>query len=110
MLTPNVLYWWLVPLLTWSAIWKGIALWKCGRKNQIVWFLIILVLNTAGILPIIYLLFFQRRPRKVKVIKPVKKEVKSKLSTKEKKVSKKKVSKKKKVSSLGKKKVSRKKK
>jgi len=107
MLTPNVLYWWLVPLLTWSTIWKGIALWKSGRKNQLAWFIIIFILNTAGILPIIYLLFFQRRLRKVKVIKPVKKEVKKKEISS---YTKKKVSKKKPTKKIAKRKVSRKKK
>ena len=45
----------------WDLIWKGIALWKCGRNNQIVWFVFVLILNTVGILPIIYLLFFQKK-------------------------------------------------
>lgn len=48
----------------WELIWKGIAMWKCGRNNQLAWYIVILVFNTLGILPIIYLLFFQRRPRK----------------------------------------------
>ncbi len=43
----------------WSLVWKGIALWKCGRNNQLAWFVVILIFNTAGILPIVYLLFFQ---------------------------------------------------
>ena len=46
-------------LIFWTAIWKGIALWKSGRNNHLVWFIFILIFNTAGILPIIYLLFFQ---------------------------------------------------
>ncbi|MEM4230464.1 MAG: DUF5652 family protein [Candidatus Pacearchaeota archaeon] len=49
-----------VLLIIWEVIWKGISLWKCGRNNQLVWFVLILLLNTLGILPIIYLLFFQR--------------------------------------------------
>ena len=48
-------------LMVWEAIWKGIALWKAGRNNQLVWFIFILVLNTAGILPIIYIAFFQKK-------------------------------------------------
>ena len=48
----------LIPLIIWEVIWKGIGLWKAGRNNQPVWFVFILLLNTAGILPIIYLLFF----------------------------------------------------
>jgi hypothetical protein len=54
---------WLIPLIIWTAIWKGIGLWRAGRQNQIVWFVFIFILNTAGILPIIYLLFFQKKKR-----------------------------------------------
>jgi len=51
-------------LIIWSAIWKLIALWKCGRNNQLAWFVVIGILNTAGILPIIYLIWFQKKSRK----------------------------------------------
>ncbi len=51
----------IVLLGAWELIWKGIALWKCGRHNQLTWFVFILILNTVGILPIIYLLFFQKK-------------------------------------------------
>jgi hypothetical protein len=68
---PNVVLWivsvwWLFLIVTlWEAVWKGIALWKTGRNKQLAWFVCILIFNTAGILPIIYLLFFQKnRERK----------------------------------------------
>lgn len=48
----------------WELLWKGIALWKCGRNNQLVWFVLILLINTVGILPIVYLLFFQKRSKR----------------------------------------------
>ena len=51
-------------LVVWDLVWKGIALWKCGRSNQLPWFVAILIVNSAGILPIIYLLFFQKKKRK----------------------------------------------
>jgi len=54
---------WLFPLLGWSLIWKGIALWKAGRHNQLYWFITLLLLNTAGIIPIAYLLFFQKQSK-----------------------------------------------
>lgn len=54
----------LVVLMIWEAVWKLIALWKCGRNNQLVWFIVIGILNTVGILPIIYLLFFQKKEDK----------------------------------------------
>lgn len=52
---------WLLPLIVWDAVWKGIALWKSGRNTQLAWFVCILIFNTAGILPIVYLLWFQKK-------------------------------------------------
>lgn len=46
----------LAVLAIWELTWKGIALWRAGRNNQLGWFIALLVINTAGILPIIYLL------------------------------------------------------
>ncbi len=45
----------MIPLLLWSLFWKGLALWHAGRKAQPWWFVILLVVNTAGILEIVYL-------------------------------------------------------
>lgn len=59
-------------IFLWELIWKGIGLWKAGRNNQPVWFVFILILNTIGILPIIYLLFFQKRD-KVAHVRTIKK-------------------------------------
>ncbi|TSD02107.1 MAG: hypothetical protein Athens071425_126 [Parcubacteria group bacterium Athens0714_25] len=42
-------------LLLWSIFWKGLALWHSGRRGQEWWFAILLVVNTIGILEIIYL-------------------------------------------------------
>ncbi len=47
--------------IVWSAVWKGIALWKAGRNNQIVWFVVLFLLNTLGILEIVYILFFRKK-------------------------------------------------
>jgi len=63
----------LVVIMVWELIWKGIALWKTGRNNQLVWFIFILILNTAGILPIIYLIFFQKKKRATVELKAPKK-------------------------------------
>ena len=46
----------LLPLMMlWSIFWKGLALWHSGRKGNAWWFVILLVVNTVGILEIIYL-------------------------------------------------------
>ena len=47
-------------LIIWSLIWKGIALWKAARNSQKAWFVIMLIVNTAGILEIIYILSFSK--------------------------------------------------
>jgi len=52
--------WWIYPVLVWTLFWKGIALWKSARNNQGIWFIVSLGINTLGILPIIYLQWFQQ--------------------------------------------------
>jgi hypothetical protein len=44
-----------------DIIRKGIALWKAGRNKQLPRFICILIFNTVGILPIIYIAFFQKK-------------------------------------------------
>lgn len=48
-------------LVVWLFAWKGVALWKSARNDQFPWFLAILVINTIGILEIVYLSFFQKK-------------------------------------------------
>ncbi len=50
----------LIVLIVWSVIWKGFALWKSARNNQLYWFIALLVINTAGILEILYIWLFQK--------------------------------------------------
>lgn len=44
------------PLIVWSLIWKGLALWRAARLRQIGWYIALLVINTVGIFEIIYLI------------------------------------------------------
>jgi hypothetical protein len=53
----------LVVIAVWELIWKGFALWIAARNNSKVWFILILVLNTVGVLPIIYLLLNYTKKR-----------------------------------------------
>jgi len=43
-------------LVVLDLILKGISLYKSARKDQRVWFVALLLINSLGILPIIYLL------------------------------------------------------
>jgi uncharacterized membrane protein YiaA len=45
----------------WSIIWKGIALWNASKNSQRNWFVAMLVLNTFGVLEIIYLFRFAKK-------------------------------------------------
>lgn len=47
-------------LVLWSIVWKGLALWHAARRGQYWWFFFLLVINTAGILEIIYLFFIAK--------------------------------------------------
>ena len=52
--------WYIFILLVWFILWKGIALWHAARRGEKVWFAILMVVNTIGILEIAYLLFVVR--------------------------------------------------
>jgi len=42
--------------LVWSAVWKGLALWRAARLKHVGWYIVLLVINTLGIFEIIYLI------------------------------------------------------
>ncbi len=42
-------------IMCWSIVWKAIALWLAARNNHKLWFGIMIVINTVGILEIIYI-------------------------------------------------------
>ena len=42
-------------LIAWSLVWKGLALWRAAKRGEKIWFIVFLVVNTLGILEIIYL-------------------------------------------------------
>ena len=48
----------------WALAWKGIALWKSARHNQKWWFIALLVINTLGLLEILYIFIFSKLDQK----------------------------------------------
>lgn len=42
-------------LFVWSAVWKALALWRAAKNGHKGWFVALFVINTAGILEILYL-------------------------------------------------------
>jgi len=52
---------WLLVLLFWSLVWKGFALWRAARNESKRWFIALLVINTGGLLEILYLFVFGKK-------------------------------------------------
>jgi hypothetical protein len=45
----------LLALGIWEITWKGFALWRAAKNNSKYWFIPLLIVNSVGLLPIIYL-------------------------------------------------------
>lgn len=53
-----------IVLLVWSLVWKALAMWKAARKGDKVWFVVFLIINTLGILDILYIYVFSKEDKK----------------------------------------------
>lgn len=51
----------LIVLIIWSSVWKAIALWRAAGNRHLAWFIAMFIINTAGILEIIYIFAFSRK-------------------------------------------------
>lgn len=60
---PIYMYW-VLPLVILDLVLKGIAMWKAARNSQAYWFVALLIVNSLGILPLIYIKFFQVKKKK----------------------------------------------
>ncbi len=49
------------PFIIWSLIWKGLALWKAAQRGEKPWFIVMLIVNTIGILEILYIYIFSKK-------------------------------------------------
>ena len=50
----------MIVVSVWALVWKGLALWKSSKKDHKIWFIILLVVNTVGILEILYIYVFSK--------------------------------------------------
>lgn len=46
---------WFFLLMVWTLFWKGLSMWHAADRKQPWWFVILLVVSTAGILDMIYI-------------------------------------------------------
>lgn len=56
----------LMLIALWDLAWKGVAMWKAGRNNDKLWFVLLLIFNTAGILPLVYIFILSKNNNKEK--------------------------------------------
>jgi len=49
----------LVVVALWTVVLKGYALWYAARGSQKWWFIALLIVNTLGVLEIVYLIWFR---------------------------------------------------
>ena len=45
----------IIIIALWTVFWKGLALWHSARRGAAAWFIALLIINTVGILEIVYL-------------------------------------------------------
>jgi len=46
--------------LLWVLVWKGVALWKSARKGSVLWFVVLMTVNTVSVLEILYVLVLHK--------------------------------------------------
>lgn len=54
----NIAPWILYLILIWIVFWKALACWKSARLNKPIWFIVLFLINTLGILEILYIFIF----------------------------------------------------
>ncbi len=59
--TNSGILWLFIVLIIWSFVWKAFALYRAGFNRSPVWFVVLLVLNTVGILDILYLFIWGKK-------------------------------------------------
>lgn len=50
--------------IIWTLPWKGVALWKSAQNNHLGWFIALLLVNTLGLLEIIYIFAIGNKAKK----------------------------------------------
>lgn len=60
----------LITVITiWSTLLKGVALWRAANLKQRNWFIVMLIVNTIGILELVYLFRFASKRLTIKEVK-----------------------------------------
>lgn len=52
-----------VTAVLWTLPWKGVALWKSAKNGSKGWFIVFLLIDTLGILEIIYIFYINKKKK-----------------------------------------------
>jgi len=55
---------WIIIAILWALPWKSWALWRAAINKQKTWFISLIIIQSIGILPILYLFYFQKDKNK----------------------------------------------
>ncbi len=50
-----------VIIAIWDGVWKLTAMWRASQRKSTVWYIVLAVFNTIGILPIIYFIITRKK-------------------------------------------------
>lgn len=53
--------WLVILLIAWTLPWKGLALWRAARLKDKDWFVALLLVNSLGLLEMVYLFWISKR-------------------------------------------------
>lgn len=66
----------LITFVVWELCWRLAGMWKAAaKKKSLVWFIVLGVFNTLGILPILYIFWFSKigEKKQARVVRPKRK-------------------------------------
>ncbi len=63
---PPIIWVAIIFLFLFTVVVKGIALWKAAQNEQKKWFIVLFLINTAGILELLYIFVFSKRKNIIK--------------------------------------------
>ena len=50
--------------IAWTIVWKYIAFWMAARRKHKAWYIVMCIVQTVGILEILYIFIFSKKAKK----------------------------------------------
>ncbi|MBU1203566.1 MAG: hypothetical protein KKG60_00680 [Nanoarchaeota archaeon] len=79
---------WMILVGIWDLVWKAIGIGNAAKRKHVAWAVVMVIFNTVGILPMVYMIFFRNKKKSTSakpVAKPAAKAIRKKAVKKKKK-------------------------